>query len=208
MKTSAMKIFALLFGALFLLDLGSAGAKPPLPEDPVEPQEPRADLKQADEQHDLLYQQLLASLPADKRAQLLVAEAAWLDFVGKNNTAFHTTAAQRHIPLSKLQDQSAAEIRARCDQLRSILSPGALKQAKPVTATAVQQAEATLGSVYQQSLGPLTPNEANRLRETQDAWTRYVEANRALGGTALALLITTRRTDHLRAFYSDSANVR
>jgi uncharacterized protein YecT (DUF1311 family) len=72
----------------------------------------------------------------------------------------------------------------------------------------MQQAEATLGSIYQQSLGPLTPNEANRLREAQNAWTRYVDANRAFGGTALALLITTRRTEHLRAFYSDSATVR
>jgi uncharacterized protein YecT (DUF1311 family) len=155
------------------------------------------ELKQTDSELNVLYQQLMNSLSAGSRERLRMAERAWILFGGKNEVALRATSDKRGLSPSELAQLRIAETRARCDQLRRMLSADASDKAG---VREVQSADTELNNVYKQAIALLSPAEETGLREAQRAWLDFYNASRS-AGSDVALMIISHRTEQLRAFY-------
>jgi uncharacterized protein YecT (DUF1311 family) len=156
------------------------------------------ELKQADAELNLLYQQLMNSLSAGNREHLRTAERAWILFGEKNEVAFRVISEKRALSSSQLVQSRIAEKRARCDQLRRMLSSDG--SSANASVKEVQAADAELNSAYKQALEGLSSTEEVRLREAQRAWLDFYNASRSAGSN-IALMIISHRTEQLREFY-------
>ena len=114
------------------------------------------ELKQTDSELNVLYQQLMNSLSAGSRERLRMAERAWILFGGKNEVALRATSDKRGLSPSELAQLRIAETRARCDQLRRMLSADASDKAG---VRGVQSADTELNNVYKQAIALLSPAE-------------------------------------------------
>jgi uncharacterized protein YecT (DUF1311 family) len=155
------------------------------------------ELKQTDSELNVLYQQLMNSLSAGSRERLRMDERAWILFGGKNEVALRATSDKRGLSPSELAQLRIAETRARCDQLRRMLSADASDKAG---VREVQSADTELNNVYKQAIALLSPAEETGLREAQRAWLDFYNASRS-AGSDVALMIISHRTEQLRAFY-------
>ncbi len=155
------------------------------------------ELKQTDSELNVLYQQLMNSLSTGSRERLRMAERAWILFGGKNEVALRATSDKRGLSPSELAQLRIAETRARCDQLRRMLSADASDKAG---VREVQSADTELNNVYKQAIALLSPAEETGLREAQRAWLDFYNASRS-AGSDVALMIISHRTEQLRAFY-------
>jgi uncharacterized protein YecT (DUF1311 family) len=156
------------------------------------------ELKQADAELNLLYQRLMNSLSAGNRERLRTAERAWISFGEKNDVAFRVTSEKRALSSSQLAQSRIAEMRARCDQLRRMLSSNG--SSAKASLKEVQSADTELNSVYKQALAALSSAEEARLRDAQRAWLDFYNASRP-AGSDIALMIISQRTEQLREFY-------
>ena len=154
------------------------------------------ELKQADAELNLLYQELMNSLSAGNREHLRTAERAWISFREKNEVALRVISEKQALA-SSLQSR-IAETRARCDQLRSMLSSNG--DSAKATVKELHSADTELNSVYRQALAALSSAEEARLREAQRAWLDFYNASRS-ASSDIALMIISQRTERLREFY-------
>jgi uncharacterized protein YecT (DUF1311 family) len=159
------------------------------------------ELKQTDSELNLLYQRLMNSLSPGNRERLRMAERAWISFSEKNEVALRVVSENRGLSPSELAQLRLAETRARCDQLRRMLSAGASDKAGVREA---QSADTELNNVYKQAIAVLSPAEETGLREAQRAWLDFYNASRS-AGSDVALMIISHRTEQLRAFYLEES---
>lgn len=158
---------------------------------------PNIKLKQADAELNVLYQQLINSLSASNRERLRTAERAWILFGEKNDVALRAAYEKRGLSLSELTQSRITETRARCDQLRRMLSAGSASERADLKE--VQSADTELNNVYKQALAALSSAEEARLREAQRAWLDFYNTSRPTSSD-IALMIILQRTDQLREF--------
>lgn len=156
------------------------------------------ELKQTDAELNVLYQQLMNSFSAGNREHLRTAERAWILFGERNEIAFRVTSEKRGLSSSQLAQSRIAAMRARCDQLRRMLSNNG--SSAKASLKEVQSADTELNSVYKQALAALSSAEEARLREAQRAWLDFYNASRS-AGSDIALMIISQRTEQLREFY-------
>ena len=148
------------------------------------------------------YQQVLARLTPAGREQLRKAERAWLAFVELDKIAMREAAARLGLSRSVAQDFETREVEARIDQLADLLSAQNAQTSE--AAAAFRQNDAQLNIVYQRCISSLSPAEVSALRKAQRAWLEFRDASQKFGGLTGAR-ITAARTDHLNAFYIQSA---
>jgi uncharacterized protein YecT (DUF1311 family) len=159
---------------------------------------PNIELKQADAELNLLYQQLMNSLSAGNRERLRTAERVWILFGEKNDVALRAISEKRGLSSSQLTQSRITETRARCDQFRRMLSAGSASERADLRE--VQSADTELNNVYKQALAAISSAEETRLREAQRAWLDFYNASRPTSSD-IALMIILRRTEQLRKFY-------
>jgi uncharacterized protein YecT (DUF1311 family) len=158
----------------------------------------RAQAKNAEDELNRTYQQLMSALPPPARAQLRVAERAWLEFTTLNSAAFGATAQIRGLPPAALQQWEIMEVRSRTGQLQM----AALKfnATGRTVASDFRNADVALNAVYQRCLAALSPPEVTLLRAAQRAWVAFRSAS---GGfdARIPLAITANRSAQLQGFY-------
>ncbi len=156
------------------------------------------ELKQTDAELNLLYQRLINSLSPSNRERLRAAERAWISFSEKNEVAFRAASENRGLSPSELTQLRIAETRARCDQLRRILSSNDVSA--KASLKEVQFADTELNNVYKQAIAVLSSAAETGLREAERAWLDFYNASRS-NGSDVALMIILHRTEQLREFY-------
>ena len=145
------------------------------------------------------YQQVLNQLTPAGREQLRKAERAWLVFVELDKIAMREAAARLGLSKSAAQDFETREVQARITQLEQLLDSNG-----PEVTTVFRQNDVQLNIVYQRCIRSLSPAEVAALRKAQRAWLVFRDESRKFGGL-IGARITAARTDHLNAFYIQSA---
>jgi uncharacterized protein YecT (DUF1311 family) len=154
--------------------------------------------QQTDAQLNGTYQQLMKTLPSAAREQLRKAERAWLEFAVRNQAALQAAAPRVGVSASRYEDFDEAELMNRAYQL-STISMGA-QSGEEQSSSGLARTDAELNVVYQRSLGTVSGDDAQKLRDAQKAWIAFRDQNRVFG-RYLVFLITSDRITQLNNFY-------
>jgi uncharacterized protein YecT (DUF1311 family) len=160
--------------------------------------------QQTDAQLNGTYQQLMKTLPTAAREQLRKAERAWLEFVVRNRAALLAAAPRIGVSASRYEDFDEAEFMNRADQLGAISTRA--QTGEEQSSSRLARTDEELNVVYQRSLGTVTAEGAQKLRNAQKAWIAFRDQNRAFG-PYLVLLITSDRITQLNNFYIEAGEV-
>ncbi|HEY4255967.1 MAG TPA: lysozyme inhibitor LprI family protein [Candidatus Udaeobacter sp.] len=155
--------------------------------------------READEELNRNYKQVMQSLPPKSQEELRKAQRAWLAFVDRNSAAIRAMARKQGRSLTQCNDLEVRELR---EQARYIEDwSRSQPRANETKSTALLQREdAELNTVYQRALQSLDAEDAQKLREAQRAWVAFRDASHNRGAQFVYAL-TADRVEQINDFY-------